>query len=194
MPPIPTPTPGKPRKRFHPSMFTSPDGKGVIIGGGFILDRWSKEFLTSLIELRLNETSNEFYWTEINQTMKIPREGPVIFTVPDDYCIRPDFLSLSEHASVTWVRLTIAGGLIIVALVSIIVYAARRHWIKIKETKCKKKKIQTIFDLADQLSHEETNPTYETIHGIEVTSLPQLFVGNIEKGEHIGKSNNHFIS
>ena len=87
----------------------------------------------------------------------------------------------------TWIRLTIAGGLIIVALVSIIAYAARRHWINIKETKSKKKKIQSIFEQANQLSEEETNPTYERTHGIEVTSLPQLFVGNIEKGEHIGK-------
>ena len=187
MPPIPTSTPGIPRKRFSPSMFTSPDRKGVIMGGGFILDGWSKVYLTSLIELRLNGTSNEFYWTNINQTMKIPREGPVIFTVPDDYCIRPDILSLSEHASVTWIRLTIAGGLIIVALVSITAYAARRHWINIKETKSKKKKMQSIFELANQLSEEETNPTYETIHGIEVTSLPQLFVGSIVKGELIGK-------
>ena len=136
---IPTSTPEKPRKRFYPSMFTSPDGKGVIMGGGFILDGWSKVYLTSLIELRLNGTSNEFYWTNINQTMKIPREGPVIFTVPDDYCIQPDILSLSEHASVTWIRLTITGGLIIVALVSIIAYAARRHWINIKEIKSKKR-------------------------------------------------------
>ena len=94
MPPTPTFTHRIPRKRFHSTMITSPDGKGVIMGGGFILDGWSKVYLTSLIELRLNGTSNEFYWTNINQTMKIPREGPVIFTVPDDYCIRPDILSL----------------------------------------------------------------------------------------------------
>ena len=127
MPPIPTSTPGIPRKRFYPSMFTSPDEKGVIMAGGFTFHGWSKEFLTSLIELRLNETSNEFYWTEINQKMKIPRERPVIFTVPDDYCIRPDILSLIEHASVTWIRLTIAGGLIIVALVSIIAQGGRKQ-------------------------------------------------------------------
>ena len=127
MPPIPIPTPGIPRKRFHPSMFTSPDGKGVIVGGGFILDGWSKEFLTSFIELRLNGTSNEFYWTKMNQTMKIPREGPIMFAVPDDYCVQHDFLSHSEHASVTWITLTITGGLIIVAFVSIIVWYKSHH-------------------------------------------------------------------
>ena len=145
MPPIPTSTPGIPRKRFSPSMFTSPDGKGVIMGGGFILDGQSREFLTSLIELRLNETSNEFYWTKINQTMKIPREGPVMFTVPDDYCIRHNFLSHSAQASVTWIILKIVGTLFIVALVSIMVYIARRHWIRVKETKFKKKNVQNIF-------------------------------------------------
>ena len=192
MPPIPTTTstPGIPRKRFNPSMFTSPDGKGVIMSGGFILggpNGWTKEFLTTLIELRLNGTSNEFYWTELNQTMKIPREGPVMFTVPDDYCIRHDFLSHSEQASVIRIILKIVGTLFIVALVSIMVYTARRHWIRVKESKFNKKNVQNIFELANQLANVETNPTYEQIHGSEVTSLPQLFVGNIEKGDHIGK-------
>ena len=148
-----------PRKCFHPTMITSPDGKGIIMSGGFIVNGSHKEYLTTLMELRLNGSKNEFYWTVMDQTMKIPREMPVMFTVPDDYCV-PIIINHSEHASVTWIRLTIAGGLIIVVLVSIIAYAARRHWINIKETKSKKKKIQSIFELANQLSEEETNPNY----------------------------------
>ena len=124
----------------------------------------------------------------MDQTMKIPREMPVMFTVPDDYCV-PTIVNHSEYVSVTWIILTIAGSLIIFALVSIMSYVLRRHWNKIKETKSKKKKIQSIFmnGLSTQQIFEETNPTYEQINGIEVTSLPQLFVGNIEKGEFIGK-------
>ena len=92
----PTPNSGIPRKRFHPTMITSPDGKGVIISGGFILtgpNGWKKKYLTTLIELRLNGTSNEFFWTVLDQRMKIPRERPVMFTVPDDYCIQQDLIT-----------------------------------------------------------------------------------------------------
>ena len=125
----PTPNSGIPRKRFHSTMITSPDGKGVIISGGFILtgpNGWKKKYLTTLIELRLNGTSNEFFWTVLDQRMKIPREGPVMFTVPDDYCV-PIIIKHSEHASVTWITLTITGGLIIVAFVSIIVWYISHH-------------------------------------------------------------------
>ena len=192
MPPINPGTPGTPKKRFSPTMITSPDGKGIIMSGGFILtgpNGWSKEYLTTLMELRLNGSSNEFYWTVMNQTMKIPREGPVMFNVPDDYCVQHDFINHSEHASVTWIRLTIAGSLIFLALLSIMAYVARRHWNNIKEKESKKKKINIIFrnEGSTQQMFEENNPTYEQICGIEVSSLPQLFVGNIEKGELIGK-------
>ena len=177
-----------PRKCFHPTMITSPDGKGIIMSGGFILNGFHKEYLTTLMELRLNRSKNEFYWTVMDQTMKIPREMPVMFTVPDDYCV-PIIINHSEHASVTWITLTIAGSLIILVLVIILTYVARKHWNEIKETKYKEKKIQTIFRnvLSTQQIFEENNPAYERIHGIEVTSLPQLFVGNIEQGELIGK-------
>ena len=77
-------------------MITSPDGKGVIISGGFILtgsNGWKMKYLTTLIELRLNGTSNEFFWTVLDQRMKIPRERPVMFTVPDDYCIQQDLIT-----------------------------------------------------------------------------------------------------
>ena len=190
MPPINPGTPGTPKKRFNPTMITSPDGKGIIMSGGFILTERNKEYLTTLMELRLNGSSNEFYWTVMNQTMKIPREGPVMFNVPDDYCVKHDFIThVLEYASVTWIRLTIAGSLIILVLVIILTYVARKHWNKIKETKYKEKKIQTIFRnvVSTQQIFEENNPTYEQIVGIEVTSLPQLFVGNIEQGELIGK-------
>ena len=192
MPPIKR-YPGTPRKRFNPTMITSPDGKGIIMSGGFILtgpNGWSKEYLTTLMELRLNGSSNEFYWTVMDQTMKIPREMPVMFSVPDDYCVQHDFVTrVLEHATVIWIRLTIVGSLIILGLVSIMSYVARRHCNKMKETKSRKEKIQSIFrnEQSTQQTFEENNPTYEQIHGIEVTSLPQLFVGNIEKGELIGK-------
>ena len=76
-------------------------------------------------------------------------------------------------------------------LLSIMSSVARRHWNKITEIKAREQKIQTIFknELSTQQLFQENNPTYEKIHTIEVTSLPQLFVGNIEKGELIGNLN-----
>ena len=193
----PTPNSGIPRKRFHPTMITSPDGKGVIISGGFILtgsNGWKMKYLTTLIELRLNGTSNEFFWTVLDQRMKIPREGPVMFTVPDDYCSQHDFIThFLEHASTMWIGLTIlVGSFIILGFLSIISYVARRYWKKIKEIKSRQEKIQTILknELSTGQLFQEINPTYEQIDTIEVTSLPQLFVGNIKKGELIGNLNN----
>ena len=127
----PTPNSGIPRKRFHSTMITSPDGKGVIISGGYILtgsNGWKMKYLTTLIELRLNGTSNEFFWTVLDQRMKIPRERPVMFTVPDDYCIQQDFIShFLEHTSMIWIGLTIVGIVIILGLLSIASYMARRY-------------------------------------------------------------------
>ena len=127
----PTPNSGIPRKRFSPTMITSPDGKGVIISGGFILtgsNGWKMKYLTTLIELRLNGTSNEFFWTVLDQRMKIPRERPVMFTVPDDYCIQQDFIThFLEHTSMIWIGLTIVGIIIILGLLSIASYMARRY-------------------------------------------------------------------
>ena len=196
MPPTPTFTHRIPRKRFHSTMITSPDGKGVIIAGGFILSglkKWSKEYLTNLIELRLNETSNEFFWTILDKKMKIPREAPVMLTVPDDYCLQQDFITyyFLEHASMTWNGIRIGSFIILGLLLSIMSSVARRHWNKITEIKAREQKMQTIFknELSTQQLFQENNPTYEQIHTIEVTSLPQLFVGNIEKGELIGNLN-----
>ena len=188
----PTPNSGIPRKRFHPTMITSPDGKGVIISGGFILtgsNGWKMKYLTTLIELRLNGTSNEFFWTVLDQRMKIPREGPVMFTVPDDYCIQQDFIThFLEHTSMIWIGLTIVGIVIILGLLSIASYMARRYCKKRKEIKSRQQKIQTIYknELSTWQIFEENNPSYEQIHKIEVTSLHELFVGNIEKEELIG--------
>ena len=170
---------GQPKKRINPTMITSPDGEGVIMSGGFITCvtcKYHKEYLTEMIELRLDGTDKEFYWTMMDQTMKVPRELPVMFAVSSDYCLQPDFLPLVEHASVTLIGLTIAG---VLGLVIIISYVARRYW---------KNKIQTSFgnELSTQQIFEENNTTYKELHGIEVTSLPQLFIGNIEKGDLIG--------
>ena len=171
---------GQPKKRINPTMITSPDGEGVIMSGGFITcetcDKNHKEYLTTLIELRLDGTGKDFYWTMMDQTMKVPRELPVMFAVSSDYCLQPDFLTLGEHASVTLIGLTIAG---VLGLVIIISYVARRYW---------KNKIQTSFgnELSPQQIFEENDTTYKQLHGIEVTSLPQLFIGNIEKGDLIG--------
>ena len=167
------------KKRINPTMITSPDGKGVIMSGGFITCGNHKEYLTEMIELRLDGTGKEFYWTMMDQTMKVPRELPVMFAVSSDYCLQPDFLTFGEHASVTLIGLTIAG---VLGLVIIISYVARRYW---------KNKIQTSFgnELSTQQIFEEnyTNyTTYKQLHGIEVTSLPQLSIGNIEKGDLIG--------
>ena len=195
MPPTPTFTHRIHRKRFHSTMITSPDGKGVIMAGGFILsglEARSKEYLTTLIELRLNETSNELFWTLLDQKMKIPREGPVMFTVPDDYCLQQDFITyFLEHASMTWNGLRIGSFIILGLLLSIMSYVTRRQWNRIAEIKSREQKIQGIFknELSTQQLFQENNPTYEQIHTIEVTSLPQLFVGNIEKGELIGNLN-----
>lgn len=168
------------KKRINPTMITSPDGEGVIMSGGFITcltcEKNHKEYLTEMIELRLDGTGKEFYWTMMDQTMKVPRELPVMFAVSSDYCLQPDFLTLGEHASVTLIGLTIAG---VLGLVIIISYVARRYW---------KNKIQTSFgnELSTQQIFEENDTTYKQLHGIEVTSLPQLFIGNIEKGDLIG--------
>lgn len=167
------------KKRINPTMITSPDGEGVIMSGGFITCvtcKYHKEYLTEMIELRLDGTGKEFYWTMMDQTMKVPREWPVMFAVSSDYCLQPDFLTLGEHASVTLIGLTIAG---VLGLVIIISYVARRYW---------KNKIQTSFgnELSTQQIFEENDTNYKQLHGIEVTSLPQLFMGNIEKGDLIG--------
>ena len=168
------------KKRINPTMITSPDGEGVIMSGGFITcvtcEKNHKEYLTEMIELRLDGTGKEFYWTMMDQTMKVPRELPVMFAVSSDYCLQPDFLTLGEHASVTLIGLTIAGVLGLVIIISIV---ARRYW---------KNKIQTSFgnELSTQQIFEENDTTYKQLHGIEVTSLPQLFIGNIEKGDLIG--------
>ena len=168
------------KKRINPTMITFPDGEGVIMSGGFITcltcEKKHKEYLTEMIELRLDGTGKEFYWTMMDQTMKVPRELPVMFAVSSDYCLQPDFLTLGEHASVTLIGLTIAGVLGLVIIISIV---ARRYW---------KNKIQTSFgnELSPQQIFEENSPTYEQIHGIEINSLPQLFMGNIEKGDLIG--------
>ena len=167
------------KKRINPTMIHSPDGEGVIMSGGFITCvtcKYHKEYLTEMIELRLDGTGKEFYWTMMDQTMKVPREWPVMFAVSSDYCLQPDFLTLGEHASVTLIGLTIAG---VLGLVIIISYVARRYW---------KNKIQTSFgnELSTQQIFEENDTTYKQLHGIEVTSLPQLFIGNIEKGDLIG--------
>ena len=112
----------------------------------------------------------------MDQTMKVPRELPVMFAVSSDYCLQPDFLTLGEHASVTLIGLTIAGVLGLAIIISIV---ARRYW---------KNKIQTSFgnELSPQQIFEENDNTYKQLHGIEVTSLPQLSMGNIEKGDLIG--------
>ena len=168
------------KKRINPTMITSPDGEGVIMSGGFITcvtcEKNHKEYLTEMIELRLDGTGKEFYWTMMDQTMKVPRELPVMFAVSSDYCLQPDFLTLGEHASVTLIGLTIAGVLGLVIIISIV---ARRYW---------KNKIQTSFgnELSTQQIFEENDTTYKQLHGIEVISLPQLFIGNIEKGDLIG--------
>ena len=183
MPPTPTFTHRIHRKRFHSTMITSPDGKGIIMAGGFILsgpNKRSREYLTTLIELRMNETNNEFFWTVLDQKMKIPREGPVLFTVPDDYCIQQDFIThFLEHTSMIWIGLTIVGIVIILGLLSIASYMARRYCKKRKEIKSRQQKIQTIYknELSTWQIFEENNPSYEQIHTIEVTSLPELFVG-----------------
>ena len=177
-----------PRKRFHSTMITSPDGKGIIMAGGFILsgpNKRSREYLTTLIELRMNETNNEFFWTVLDQKMKIPREGPVLLTVPDDYCIQQDSIT-----SMTWIALII-GTFIILGLLSVMSYVTIWHWNKITKIKSREQKIQTILmnELSTKQLFQEINPTYEQTPTIEVTSLPQLFVGNIEKGELIGNLN-----
>ena len=77
------PGPSLPHKFKFPVMMTSPDGKGVILSGGNITD----EVQNTFYELRRKSESNmELVWTLLNQTMAIPREDHVLFTIPDDYC------------------------------------------------------------------------------------------------------------
>ena len=77
------PGPSLPHKFKFPVLMTSPDGKGVILSGGNITD----EVQNTFYELRRKSESNmELVWTLLNQTMAIPREGHVLFTIPDDYC------------------------------------------------------------------------------------------------------------
>ena len=70
-------------------MITSPDGEGVILNGGEVDDEFLSNgmLLNSFYELRKKSASDmELVWTLLNQTMAIPREGHVMFTIPDDYC------------------------------------------------------------------------------------------------------------
>ena len=84
------PGPSLPHKIKFPVMMTSPDGKGVILSGGNVSDEeppFGPLVQNTFYELRRKSDSNmELVWTLLNQTMAIPREGHVMFTIPDDYC------------------------------------------------------------------------------------------------------------
>ena len=76
-----------PFKAKFPVMMTSPDGEGVILSGGNVILNRSEKILNTFHELRRKSASDmELVWTLLNQTMAIPREGHVMFTIPDDYC------------------------------------------------------------------------------------------------------------
>ena len=78
-----------PYKPKFPVMITSPDGEGVILSGGDVDDEFlsSGKILNTFYELRRKSASDmELVWTLLDQRMAIPREGHVMFTIPDDYC------------------------------------------------------------------------------------------------------------
>ena len=63
--------------RFDDSaMATSPDGRGVILFGGYNGDKWAKD--DTILELRYDSDK----WTTLPQRLKQPRGSHVVIPIP----------------------------------------------------------------------------------------------------------------